>query len=89
MTEEQQLFMGFSSQACSSGWPFLSPVDHILSELSTVTCSYCVALHSMAYGFIELDKAVIHVISLINFFVIVVFSLSVLLDKDNRLAKAS
>ena len=43
----------------------------------------------MAHGFIELDKAVIHVISLINFFVIVVFSLSVLLDKDNRLAKAS
>ena len=26
-----------------------------------------VALHRMAYGFIELDKAVIHVISLISF----------------------
>ena len=54
-----------------------------------MTCPSCVALHVMAHGFIELDKAVIHVISLINFFVIVVFSLSVLLDKDNRLAKAS
>ena len=48
-----------------------------------------VTLHSMVHSFTELDKAVIHVISLINFFVIVVFSLSVLLDKDNRLAKAS
>ena len=32
-----------------------------------------VALHSMAHSFIELDKAVVHVISVISFSVIVVF----------------
>ena len=36
-----------------------------------------VALHSMAYSFIELDKAVVHVIKLISFW-LVVFSLSAL-----------
>ena len=34
--------------------------DHILSELSTMTCPSWVALHSMAHSFIELDKAVVH-----------------------------
>ena len=34
--------------------------------LSTMTCPW-VALHSMAHSFIELDKAVIHVISLFSF----------------------
>ena len=43
--------------------PFLSPINHILSELSTVTCPSWVALHGMAPSFIELDKAVVHVIS--------------------------
>jgi len=37
-----------------------------------------VALHSMAHSFIELDKAVIQVISLVIFFVIVVSILSAL-----------
>ena len=37
-----------------------------------------VVLHGMAHSFIELDKAVVHVISLIRFFVIVVFILSAL-----------
>ena len=32
-----------------------------------------VALHGMAHSFIELDKAVVHVISVISFSVIVVF----------------
>ena len=31
------LFMGFSKQECWSGLPFPSPVDHVLSELSTMT----------------------------------------------------
>ena len=31
------------------------------------------ALHGIAHGFIELDNTVVHVISLISFFVIVVF----------------
>ena len=35
--------------------------------VSTKTCPSWVALHSMACGFIELDKVVIHVISLVSF----------------------
>ena len=52
--------MGFSRQEYWSGLPFPSPVDHTLSELSTMTHASWVALHGMAHGFIELDKAVIH-----------------------------
>ena len=44
-----------------------SPVDHILSDLSTITRPAWVAPHGMAYSFIELDKAVVHVISLVSF----------------------
>ena len=47
--------MEFSSQYWR-GVPFPSPVDHILSELSTMTRPSWVALHSMAHSFIELDK---------------------------------
>ena len=56
------LFMGFSRQEYWNGLPFPSPVDHILSELSTMTCPSWVALHGMAHSFTELDKAVVHVI---------------------------
>ena len=61
------LFIGFSKQECWSGLSFPSPVDHVLSELSTMTCRSWVALHSMAHSFIELDKAVVHVIRLFSF----------------------
>ena len=61
------LFMGFTRQEYWSGLPFPSPVEHVLSELSTMTCLSWVALQGMAHGFIELDKAVVHVISLISF----------------------
>ena len=44
-----------------------SPVDHVLSELSTMTHLSWVALHRKAHSCIMLDKAVVHVISLINF----------------------
>ena len=37
------LFMGFSRQEYWSGLPFPSPMDHILSDLSTMTCSSWVA----------------------------------------------
>ena len=60
------VFMGFSRQEFRSGLPFPSPVDHILSELSTMTCPSWVALHGMAHSFIELDKAVVHVIRLVS-----------------------
>ena len=60
------LFMEFSWQEYWNGVPSSPPVDHILSELSTMTCLPSVALHSMAHSFIELckplhlKKAVIH-----------------------------
>ena len=60
------LFMGFSRQEYWSDLPFPSPVDHVLSELSTMICPTWVALHSMAHSFIELDKAVVHVIRLVS-----------------------
>ena len=45
--------MGFSRQEYWSGLPFPSPVDHVLSELSTMTRPSWVALHGMAHGFTE------------------------------------
>ena len=60
------LFMGFSRQESWSGLPFPSPVDHVLSDLSTMTHLSWVALHGMAHGFVELNKAVIHMISLVS-----------------------
>ena len=50
-----------------SGLPFSSPVDHVLSELSTMTRLSWVTLHGIAHSFVELDKAVIRVISLMSF----------------------
>ena len=58
------LFMVFSRQEYCSGFPFLSSVE---SELSIMTCVSWVALHSMAHNFTEIDKAVVHVMSLISF----------------------
>ena len=55
------LFVQFSRQDAEE--PFPSPVEHILSELSTISCPSWVALHGMTHSFIELGKAVIHVIS--------------------------
>ena len=67
--------MGFSKLEYQRGLPFPFPVDHVLSELSTMTHPSWVALQGMAHSFIELDKAVIHVIRLVSF-LIVVFLLS-------------
>ena len=50
--------MGFSRQEYWSGLPFPSPVDHILSDLSTMTCPSWVAPGAWL-SFIELDKAVV------------------------------
>ena len=52
------LFMGFSRQEYWSGLPFPSPVDHILSDLSTMTPPSWVAPRAWL-SFIELDKAVV------------------------------
>ena len=59
--------MGFSRQEFRSGLPFPSPVDHILSEITTMTHLSWVALYGMAHSFTELDKAVVHVIKLASF----------------------
>ena len=53
---------GFSRQEYWSGLPFPSPVDHVLSELSTMTHLSWVVLLGMAHCFIELDKTVVYVI---------------------------
>ena len=58
------LFMG---QEYWSDLLFPSPLDHILSELSTMTSPSLAALHGMAHSFIELDKAVVHMSDLVNF----------------------
>ena len=60
------LFMRFSRQEYWSGLPFPFPVNHMLSELSSMTCPSWVALHSMSHSFTELDKAVVHVVSVIR-----------------------
>ena len=60
------LFMGFSRKEYWSGLPFPSPVDHILSQLSTMTHLSWVALHGMAHSFIKLHKVVTHVIILVT-----------------------
>ena len=54
-------------KAYRSSLPFPSPVDHVLSELSTMTRPSWMALQGMAHSFIELDKAVVHVIRLFSF----------------------
>ena len=83
------LFMGFSRQEYWSGLSFPSPVDHVLSELSTVTRLSCVALHSMAHSFMELDKAVVHVIHWLVFCDCGLHYVYPLMDKDKRLMEAS
>ena len=50
------LFMGFSRQEYWSGLSFPSLVDHVLSELSTMTHHSWVALQSMAHSFTDLHK---------------------------------
>ena len=59
--------MEFSRQEYLSGLPLPSPVDHVLSEFSTMTHLSWVALQALANSFFELDKAVVYVISLISF----------------------
>ena len=47
--------MGFSRQEYWSGLPLPSPLDHVLSELFTMTCLSWVALYGMAHSYMELD----------------------------------
>ena len=56
--------MRFAWQVYCGGLPFLYPVDYVLSELSSLTHPFSVALLGMVHSFIELfichGKAVIH-----------------------------
>ena len=72
---------------------------HVLSN-STMTRLSWVALHGLAHSFIELHKAVIHVVILVSFLdcgfdsgdcgiVVLVFSICPLMDEDKRLVQAS
>ena len=63
--------------------------NHILSKLSTMTQPSWVALHGMAHSFIELDKAVIHVTSLLVICDCGFHSVCPLKEKDKRLMEAS
>ena len=56
------LFMGFSRQEYWSGLLFPPPVDHVLSELFTMTHLSWVVLQGMAHSFklFHHDRAVIH-----------------------------
>ena len=83
------LFMGFSRQEYWSGLPFPSPVDHVLSELFTMTCPSWVALHDMVHSFSALDKAVIQVIVWLVFCNYSIHSVCPLIDKDQRLVESS
>ena len=58
--------MEFFRQEYWSGLPFPSPVDHILSDLSTMTRPSWVAPNS-TLSFIELDQAVVRVVRLTSF----------------------
>ena len=61
------LLMGFSRKEYWSGVPFPSLVDHVLSELITVTRpSILGGPNSMAHSFTELGKVVVHVICLFS-----------------------
>ena len=85
--------MGFSRQEYWSSLPFLSPVDHILPELSTITRLSWVTLQGMADSFIEWHKAVIHVIILVSFLcghgiAVLVSTVGSLMDEDKRLVQS-
>ena len=81
--------MRFWRQEYWSGLPFPSPVDHVLLELSIKTRPSWEALHGMAHSFIELDKAVVHVIRLVTFFDCGFQSVCPLMEKDKRVMEAS
>ena len=79
------LSMGFSRQEYWNGLPFPSPVDHILSELSTMTHLSWVALHGMVHSFIELDKAVVMWLDWLVSYDCGFHSVCPLMEKDKRL----
>ena len=47
--------MGFLELVYQSSLPFPPPVDHVLSEISTMTCPSWVAIRGMALSFIAMQ----------------------------------
>ena len=89
-----------SRQEYWSGLPFPSPVDHVLSELSTMIRPSCDPAQHDLYSFIELRKAVIHVIISLAFWncgfrsggcgiLGLASSVCLLMDNNERLMEAS
>ena len=64
-------------------------MDHVFSELSTMTHASWVALHGIARSFIELDKAMDHVRDWLVFCDCGFHSVCLLMDKDKRLMEVS
>ena len=60
------VFMGFLWQESWNVLPFSSAEDHVLSELSTMTCSSWVSPHSMAHCFLEVCKSLHHDMAVIH-----------------------
>ena len=79
------LFVGFSRQEYWSGLSFPSPVDHILSELSTMTRLSWVAQQGIPHSSIELDKAVAMWSDWLVFCYCGFQSVCPLMEKDKRL----
>ena len=59
--------MGFSRQELLKGFAILICSGPRFAELSTMTHLSWVALHGMVHSFVELEKTVVHVISLVSF----------------------
>ena len=83
------LFMGFSKQEYWSGFPFPFSCGPYLQEFSTMSNPSWVALHGMSHSFIEVDRIVIHLISLVSFCDCGFHSVCHLMDKDKRLMETS
>ena len=79
---------GVSKARILKGMPFPSPVDHILSDLSTMTLPSWVAPQAWL-GFTELDKAVMHVTNLDSFCDCGLHSFFLMMDEDKWLVVVS
>ena len=80
---------GLSMPEYWSGLPLPSPVDHVLSELSTMTHLSWVTLHGMTHSYIELDKLWSMWAVWSGFCDCGFHDVSPMMDKDKRLMEAS
>ena len=81
------LFIWFSRQEYWSGLPFPSPVDHVLSELSTMTRPSWVAHTGHDPQCHWVRQGVVYVISLISFLWLWFYFVCSLMNQDKMLRK--